>query len=314
MNPYHVLGVPPDAEPSALQSAYRKLVRLHHPDLARDEAARQVAGERMVTINWAWHILSDGARRAAFDEQLRAQQIEDARRQQELFRAQTRGQTVRGGQAHMNDVLRAQAQRRQKQNSENEARQQQAAQQRAREQKFLAWQEAERARQERAKNAVTRPVRRRLSREEKQRQSLERATLRRLRREDRERSASPSARRQLSEAARLFGQEGRAGDAIAICHDVLRVDFRNVPARELLGDFYLCLGREDRALPLWEQALVLQPDNAAVRRKLSGLHAHDPRAYHPRASRSAPLRPKAATAPKRGSFWGRVRDAFRSGL
>lgn len=305
MNPYHVLGVDPNADMAALQAAYRKLVRLHHPDLARDEGARLIASERMVAINWAWHILSDAGRRAAFDAQLRAQQMEAARRQQEAFRAQTQGKVARGGQAHISDVLRAQAQRRGQQNREIHERQQQSA---------SAQERARLEREARTKDEMTRPVRNRLNREEKKRQALARACLRRMRREDRTRSASPSARRQLAEAARLFGQEGRAGEAIAICHDVLRIDFRNVPARELLGDFYLSLGREDRTLPLWEQALVLQPHNASVRRKLNSLHAHDPNSYHPRVSRSAPPRETAATPPAIGGFWGRVRDAFRSGL
>ena len=316
MNPYHVLGVAPDADLAALQAAYRKLVRLHHPDLARDDAARQIASERMVAINWAWHILSDGARRAAFEAQLRAQQIEAARRQQEAFRAQTQGQVVRNQQAHLNDVLKAQAQRREQQNQQ---RAQDSAPKNAREQQFLDWQTQERARLERetrARESMTRPVRNRLKREEKKRQALERAQLRRMRREDRTRSESPSARRRLAEAARLFGQEGRAGEAIAICHDVLRVDFRNVPARELLGDFYVRLGREDRALPLWEQALVLQPSNASVRLKLNSLQAqaHNHQSYHPRVSRSAPPRQTQVSPPGPSSFWGRLCDAFRSGL
>lgn len=315
MNPYHVLGVSPNADSAVLQAAYRKLVRLHHPDLAQGDAARQIASERMVKINWAWHIVSDEGRRAAFDAQLRAQQLEAARRQQDAFRAQTQGQVVRGAQAHMDDVLKAQMHRRQQQNRER----QQQAQEQAREQQFLEWQALERARQERearAKSSVTHPVRKRLTREEKKRQSLARARLQRMRREDKKRSAAPSARRQLAEAARLFGQEGRASEAIAICHDVLRVDFRNVPARELLGDFYLRLGREDRALPLWEQALVLQPDNASVRRKLNSLHAHDPNSYQPRPSRSAIPREAVATSPDNAGsgFWSRLRNALRSGL
>ncbi len=321
MNPYHVLGVPPNADIAALQAAYRKLARLHHPDLAQGDEARRLASERMVKINWAWHIVSDDGRRAAFDAQLRAQQLESARRQQEAFRAQANGQVVRGGQAHLNDVLKAQATRRQQQNRERQPQggEQQAAQDSARAQQFLEQQAAERARLERearVKQELVRPVRKRLTREEKKRQALARARLRRMRREDRRRSATPSARRQLAEAARLFGQEGRAGDAIAICHDVLRVDFRNVPARELLGDFYLRLGREDRALPLWEQALVLQPDNASVRRKLNALHPHDHNSYAPRPSRSAPPRERVVipSGRARDSFWGRLRSALRGGL
>ena len=321
MNPYHILGVSPNADNAALRAAYRNLVRRHHPDLASDEASRQIAGERMVNINWAWHIVSDANRRAIFDAQWHAQQLEAARRQQEAFRAQAQGQVVRGGQAHLNDVLKAQAQRRQEQNQQ---RAPQPAPENAREQQFLEWQALERARREReaqSKSGLTRPARQRLHREEKKRQALARARLARIRREDRARSSSLSARRQLAEAARLFAQEGRADDAIAICHDVLRVDFRNVPARELLGDFYLRLGREDRALPLWEQALALQPGNSSVRRKLNALRPHDPNSYEPRRSRSAPPRPTAATrpvhansAPESAGFWGRVRDAFRSGL
>ena len=334
MNPYQILGVPSHADNAALRAAYRGLVRLHHPDLASDEAARQLASERMVNINWAWHIVSDANRRAAFDAQWHARQIEAARRQQEALRAQTQGQVVRGAQAHLNDVLQAQAQRRQQQNQQRAS---ETAPENGREQQFLEWQALERARREResnAKSGMTRAARQRLGREEKKRQALARARVARSRREDRARSSKPSARQQLAEAARLFGQEGRAGEAIAICHDVLRVDFRNVPARELLGDFYLRLGREDRALPLWEQALVLQPGNLSVRRKLHALRPHDPNSYEPRPSRSAPLRsasprsasrsavrPTAATSPERAnsvpenaSFWGRVREAFRSGL
>ena len=339
MNPYHVLGVPPDADIAVLRAAYRKLVRVHHPDRAPDEAARVVASERMVKINWAWHIVSDADRRAAFDSRMRLEQHEAARRQQELLRAQMQGQVVRGQQAHLADVLKAQAQRRQEQNREVQTQQareresreqqarerqktpQQAAAEREREQKFLEWQALERARQERAARAkqdAMRPARKRLTREEKQRQAQARARLRRMRREDKKRSSTPSARRQLAEAARLFAQEGRTSDAIAICHDVLRTDGRNVPARELLGDFYLRLGREDRALPLWEQALALQPDNASVRRKLNALHPHDPHSYAPQPSipRSTANRvhvPMRGNAGREG-FWGRLRDAFRSGL
>ena len=312
MNPYHVLGVSPNADNSVLQAAYRKLVRLHHPDLAQDEAARNAASERMTKINWAWHIVSDVRRRAAFDAQLRAQQLEVMRRQQDAFRAQAQGQVVRGTQAHLSDVLKAQALRRQQQNRERQAPPESQPEENAGERQFLEWQALERARREREGLAKSG-----LDREEKKRRARARAQLRHLRREDKKRSSAPSSRRQLAEAARLFGQEGRAGDAIAICHDVLRVDFRNVPARELLGDFYLRLGREDRALPLWEQALALQPDNAAVRHKLNALRPHDLRSYQTRAARRALPRAGAATSPPSpacGGFWGRLRDAFRSGL
>ena len=319
MNPYHVLEVAANAEFEVIRASYRRLVRLHHPDCAPDEAARVVAAERMVKINWAWHIVSDQARRAAFDSRLKSDQIESARHQQEALRA--RGQVARGQQAHLSDILNAQAQRRQSHSRQRHA----TEEQKAREQQFLEWQALERERQQqqarakqnatRARQAATRATRQPLSREEKKRRNLESARVRHLQRENKKRGANPSARRQLAEAARLFGQEGRASEAIAICHDVLRVDFRNVPARELLGDFYLQLGRQDRALPLWEQALVLQPDNSSVRRKLNALRPHDPKSYQPqpRITRPVATQNERAQAPK-SNFWGRLRNALRSGL
>lgn len=333
MNPYHVLEVSSDADITEIRAAYRRLVRLHHPDCALDENARVAASERMVQINWAWHIVSDEPRRTAFDARFKLEQIEAARRQQESLRAQTRGQIARGQQSHMADILRAQAHRRAQQNSQTTQRKSSAPdandaatagtapEERARARQHLEWQSLERERQAqaaRARQKETRPARQRLTPEEKKRQRLARARVRRQRREDKKRGASPSARRQLAEAARLFAQEGRASDAIAICHDVLRVDFRNVPARELLGDFYLRLGRQDRALPLWEQALELQPDNSSVRRKLNALHPHAVNSYapQPRVPRPTPhserRSERADEAP--GGFWNRLRHALLGGL
>ena len=321
MNPYHVLEVPSGASLAEIRVSYRRLVRLHHPDCAPDAATRSAASERMVKINWAWHILGDDARRAAFDARLRLEQIEAARRQQAALRAQARGQAARGQQAHLADVLKAQAARRQQQNRETqqEATPAPTPEQRELERQFLQWQASERARQERLARAQAemRPLLKRRTREDKKRETLARARLRRMRHEDKKRSAAPSARRQLAEAARLFAQEARASEAIAICHDVLRVDARNVPARELLGDFYLQLGRQDRALPLWEQALALQPDNSSVRRKLNSLRPHQSKPYHPhpRIPRATPGRTRFAPAQNAApvGFWGRLRAVFRSG-
>ena len=318
MNPYHVLEVSPGADFAEIRAAYRRLARIHHPDRAPDEAMRVAASERMVKINWAWHILGDSQRRSAFDARFELEQIENARRQQEALRASARGRAERAQKAHLGNVAQAQAAQAQAARAQEPNRETPTPQQRAREQQFLAWQAAERARQERVKRAkedAARPVRERTSREEKQRQNMARARLRRMRREDKKRDSAPSARRQLAEAARLFAHEARAGDAIAMCHDVLRVDARNVPARELLGDFYLQLGRQDRALPLWEQALALQPDNSSVRRKLNALRPHETQSYRPQPSipRATSKRAQWPGAAPLG-FWGRVRDAFKSGL
>ena len=59
-DPYHVLGVPPDAERSAIQAAYRDLARRHHPDFGGDPAI-------MAALNDAWALLSRADRRAAHD-------------------------------------------------------------------------------------------------------------------------------------------------------------------------------------------------------------------------------------------------------
>jgi curved DNA-binding protein CbpA len=39
-DPYHVLGVPRDASPEELLDAYRRLVKLHHPDRSGGSAER----------------------------------------------------------------------------------------------------------------------------------------------------------------------------------------------------------------------------------------------------------------------------------
>lgn len=60
---YAVLQVHPDAEPEVIAAAYRSLAQLYHPDRNRSpDAAR-----RMVQINIANDVLSDPARRSAYD-------------------------------------------------------------------------------------------------------------------------------------------------------------------------------------------------------------------------------------------------------
>ena len=316
MNPYHVLEVPIHADLVEIRASYRRLVRVHHPDCAPDEATRAAASARMVEINWAWHIVSDAGRRAVFDARLQVEQIEWARRQQESLRAQRNSQVKRGQQAHLTDVLKAQAQRKQGQNKslETPATPPLTPKQRARQHKRMEEQTVERERRERAHQVWTRPTRKRLTTQEKKARRQERAQVSRMRREDKKQNSNSSARRQLAEATRLFRQEGRAGEAIALCHDVLRVDFRNVPARELLGDFYLQLGREDRTLSLWEQVLSLQPDNAAVRRKLNSLRPRVPYAHATSPSKAPQTNTETNTATGNNGFWGRVVHAFRSGL
>jgi hypothetical protein len=62
-DPYAVLGVSPGTDQRAIDTAYRRLCRRHHPDVSRDPNA----GARMLEINAAYHVLRDPARRRAYD-------------------------------------------------------------------------------------------------------------------------------------------------------------------------------------------------------------------------------------------------------
>ncbi|MEP0765095.1 MAG: molecular chaperone DnaJ [Fimbriimonadia bacterium] len=61
---YEVLGVPRDASRSAIQSAYRRLAREHHPDV---NSGDREAEERFKEINEAYRVLSDDEQRARYD-------------------------------------------------------------------------------------------------------------------------------------------------------------------------------------------------------------------------------------------------------
>lgn len=63
-DPYVTLGVPRDAGPEAIRSAYRKLAKQHHPDLNPGDAK---AEETFKTVSAANAILSDPEKRGKFD-------------------------------------------------------------------------------------------------------------------------------------------------------------------------------------------------------------------------------------------------------
>src|SRR5438874_1464263 len=69
MSYYDLLGVPPEATPEEIRAAYRTLVQLFHPDrLAHlKPESRLFAEERLKTLNHAYEVLGDPARRAAYD-------------------------------------------------------------------------------------------------------------------------------------------------------------------------------------------------------------------------------------------------------
>jgi molecular chaperone DnaJ len=61
---YEVLGVPRDADKSQIKSAFKRMARQYHPDVAQDKAdAEQKFGE----INEAYSVLGDDEKRAYYD-------------------------------------------------------------------------------------------------------------------------------------------------------------------------------------------------------------------------------------------------------
>ena len=69
---YDELGVAPTASPADIRAAYVALARQHHPDRmgTATEQARSRAAARMSRVNAAWTVLSDPAKRAAYDARL----------------------------------------------------------------------------------------------------------------------------------------------------------------------------------------------------------------------------------------------------
>jgi curved DNA-binding protein CbpA len=64
-DPYESLGVPKEATADDIRRAYRRLARKHHPDANPDDPA---AGERFKEIQRAYELLSNPAKRRAYDD------------------------------------------------------------------------------------------------------------------------------------------------------------------------------------------------------------------------------------------------------
>lgn len=67
---YEVLGVSPDCSFEELRTAYRRMAREHHPDVAEGGAGR-AGGGSMAAVNEAWRILSDTSLRRHYDVTVR---------------------------------------------------------------------------------------------------------------------------------------------------------------------------------------------------------------------------------------------------
>ena len=65
---YEVLQVSPNAEPSVISAAYKRLARTYHPDVARDPGL----DGKMAEINEAYEILSYPTKRQAYDRAYQA--------------------------------------------------------------------------------------------------------------------------------------------------------------------------------------------------------------------------------------------------
>jgi len=65
---YEILGVPRTASVDEIKTAFRKLARLYHPDVSKEEDAE----EKFKEINEAYGVLSDEQKRARYDQYGRA--------------------------------------------------------------------------------------------------------------------------------------------------------------------------------------------------------------------------------------------------
>jgi curved DNA-binding protein len=62
---YEILGVPRTATADEIKKAFRKLARIHHPDVAKDKKAGEI---KFKEINEAYEVLSDPEKRQKYDQ------------------------------------------------------------------------------------------------------------------------------------------------------------------------------------------------------------------------------------------------------
>jgi len=67
IDPYTVLGIGRNASDADIRAAYHALVAKYHPDKHQGNPLEGLAAEKMAEINRAYELLSDKAKRAAYD-------------------------------------------------------------------------------------------------------------------------------------------------------------------------------------------------------------------------------------------------------
>lgn len=84
---YSVLRVPEEATAEEIKQAYRKLVKLWHPDLHPDDMS---AEKRMAEINEAYTVLSDPSKKLKYDNSLSSKRAQEKARAEEQARKAAR--------------------------------------------------------------------------------------------------------------------------------------------------------------------------------------------------------------------------------
>lgn len=237
-DPYAVLGVSRDCNADELKSAYRRLARENHPDIALDKNAATL---RMTQINAAWALIGDPHKRASFDARWRLDEHD-----------------------------------RQRQAAQRFARERSAASHKPKPSSPSSASSASRPTSGRSSTSSSSGSSRPAPPQTPSSKSNSKPSPHRS-------SASSASRHvRLAEASSLLFKQNKPNEALEICKSILKTDFRNIPARELMGEAYLRLGQTDRALAVWEQALVLSPSNVTLRRRWLSLMPPETRATHER--------------------------------
>ena len=115
---YEILQVHHAAEPEVIEAAYRRLLRMYHPDVNKASEAHEIT----VRLNTAYEVLRDPGKRANYDRERTSQTRHDYRQQEQ----QAHGERQRREQeAQTEREHRARAERKQQQEEERAERQRQ---------------------------------------------------------------------------------------------------------------------------------------------------------------------------------------------